>query len=109
MNRSTQVKEGSLFTGVVWGDNQGNRYTGSWGENTILSVNDPFQYGDEISLTLNRSEGLVQGGIDYIFPLCVNPGLTGNLSFTGMHYDLLEEFSALNYDCLLYTSDAAAE
>jgi len=101
-----RVKEGSLFTGVVWGDNQGNRYTGSWGENTILSVNDPFQYGDEISLTLNRSEGLVQGGIDYIFPLCVNPGLTGNLSFTGMHYDLLEEFSALNYEGKSYIVDA---
>ena len=101
-----RVKEGALFTGVVWGDNQGNRYTGSWVGNTILSVNDPFRYGDEISLSLNRSEGLVQGGIDYIFPLCVNPGLTGNLSFTGMHYDLLEEFSALNYEGKSYIVDA---
>jgi hemolysin activation/secretion protein len=101
-----RVKEGALFTGVVWGDNHGNRYTGSWGENTILSVNDPFRYGDEISLTLNRSEGLRQGGIDYIFPLCVNPGLTGNVSFTGMHYELLEELADLNYEGNSYTVDA---
>ncbi|MFZ4524182.1 MAG: ShlB/FhaC/HecB family hemolysin secretion/activation protein [Chlorobium sp.] len=101
-----QVKEGSLLTGVVWGDNYGNRYTGSWVGNTVLSVNDPFRYGDEISLTLNRSEGLVQGGVDYIFPLCANPGLTGNLSFTGMHYELLEEFADLDYEGKSYTVDA---
>jgi len=101
-----RVKEGPLFTGVVWGDNQGNRYTGSWGGNTILSINDPFRYGDEFSLTLNRTEGLVQGGIDYIFPLCANPGLTGNLSFTGMRYELLEEFAYLNYEGKSYIVDA---
>ncbi len=101
-----RAKEGALVTGVVWGDNQGNRYTGSWVGNTVLSINDPFRYGDEIAVTLNRSEGLLQGGIDYIFPLCVNPGLTGNVSFTGMRYELLKEFADLNYEGNSYTVDA---
>ncbi|TLU83561.1 MAG: ShlB/FhaC/HecB family hemolysin secretion/activation protein [Chlorobium sp.] len=92
------VKEGPLLSGVAWVDNHGNRYTGSIVGGANLLVNDPFRRGEQVSLTLNRSEGLLQGGIEYTSPFCPNPGLTGTLKFSGMHYKLLEEFSNLGYE-----------
>lgn len=92
------VKEGPLLSGVAWGDNHGNRYTGSIVGGANLLINDPFRRGEQFSLMLNRSEGLFQGGISYTSPFCPNPGLSGTLKFTGMHYKLLEEFSDLGYE-----------
>ncbi|MEI8103249.1 MAG: POTRA domain-containing protein, partial [Chlorobium sp.] len=36
------VSEGSLFSGMLWGDNQGNRYTGFGRGNASFSINDPL-------------------------------------------------------------------
>jgi len=59
---STQVKvaveETRLFSGAVWGDNYGSRYTG---ENRLLGqllLNSPSGYGEQLSLNLVKSSGL---------------------------------------------------
>lgn len=88
------VSEGPLFTGAIWGDNYGNRYTGSWRGNAMLWVNDPFRRGDQISLMVSGAEGLIQGSIGYGFPLTYD-GMRGSISYTGMAYRLIGELESL--------------
>ncbi len=88
------VSEGSLVTGAVWGDNYGNRYTGSWRGNAMLWLNDPFHRGDQISLMVSGAEGLTQGSVGYSFPVAYD-GLRGNISYTGMDYRLIGELEPL--------------
>jgi hemolysin activation/secretion protein len=82
------ANEGPLMSGMLQGDSQGNRYTGVWRGVGLLNLNDPFRYGDQLSLNLIDSEGLQQGYVGYTFPLAAN-GLQGNISYTGMHYDVV--------------------
>lgn len=89
------VNEGPLLTGALWSDNQGNRYTGAWRGNGMLNVNDPFRYGDRLSLLMTGSEGLTEGRAAYAFPL-TSRGLKGNISYTGMRYELIDDLAALN-------------
>jgi hemolysin activation/secretion protein len=95
-NVEITVSEGSLLKGAVWGDNYGNRYTGSWRGNAMLSVNDPFHLGDKMSLMITKSEGLTLGRIDYSFPIASN-GMKGTLSYTGMRYKLIGDLASLEY------------
>ncbi|MEI6651955.1 MAG: ShlB/FhaC/HecB family hemolysin secretion/activation protein [Chlorobiaceae bacterium] len=81
------VSEGPILSGLIWGDNYGNRYTGSWRGNTMISINDPFCYGDQITALMNEADGLVQGRIGYSAPVFL-PGLRGSLSYTGMSYEI---------------------
>ena len=90
------VTEGPLFSGSLWGDNQGNRYSGELRGNAMLSCNDPFHYGDQISMFLTDASGLTQGRVGYTFPLPVQ-GIRGNLSWSGMHYQLGSELASLKY------------
>jgi len=90
------VTEGSLFSGSVWADNQGNYYTGAWRGNTMLSINDPLRYGDQMTLLLTEASGLTQGRVGYSFPLNRN-GFRGNLAYTGMRYTLGGELAGENY------------
>ncbi|WP_306534736.1 ShlB/FhaC/HecB family hemolysin secretion/activation protein [Geobacter sp.] len=83
------VSEGPLLSGAIWGDNQGNRYTGAWRGNSLLSINDPLGYGDQLSLLITGAEGLILGRAGYLFPLASN-GLKGNLTYTGMGYEIVE-------------------
>lgn len=99
------VSEGPLLSGSVFGDNQGNRYTGAWRGNGMLTVNDPFRYGDQLSLLLTGSEGLTQGRAAYSFPLTTS-GLKGSISYTGMQYELIGPLSALNAQGQSHTVDA---
>jgi hemolysin activation/secretion protein len=90
------VKEDGLVSGSVWGDNMGNRYTGAWRGNAQVTLNDPFRYGDQLSVMYDRSLGLNQGRIGYNFPIGYS-GLRGNFSLTGMNYKLLQELKRLDY------------
>ncbi len=93
---SLAVSEGPILSGVLFGDNYGNHYTGAFRVNTTVSINDPFRYGDQVSALLTEAEGLVQGRIGYSLPILV-PGLRAMVSYTGMSYELGHEFTALNY------------
>ncbi len=88
------VAEGSIFSGAVWGDNQGSFYTGVCRGNATLSVNDPLRYGDQLNLLLTESSALVQGRIGYSVPLMFN-GIRANLAYTGMRYELGGELASL--------------
>ncbi|GLI38216.1 BamA/TamA family outer membrane protein [Geobacter hydrogenophilus] len=100
------VSEGPLLSGAIWGDNQGNRYTGAWRGNGLLTINDPLRYGDQLSLLMTGAEGLTQGRAGYIFPLASN-GLKGNLTYTGMHYEIVEgETAGLRQEGDSHTIDA---
>lgn len=82
------VSEGPLLSGAIWGDNQGNRYTGAWRGNGMLNVNDPFRYGDQLSLLMTGSEGFILGRVAYSFPIGTS-GLKGNISYSGMNYEII--------------------
>lgn len=99
------VSEGPLFSGGVWGDNYGNRYTGTWRGNGMLNVNDPLHYGDQLSLLLTGAEGLMQGRVGYTMPLAAN-GLKGNLAYTGMSYKLIGDLASLKSEGQSHTVDA---
>jgi len=90
------VVEGLALTGSVWMDNQGNRYTGEWRGNTVLYINDPYGSGDQISILLTKASGLDQWRIGYTVPLGFN-GVKGNLSYTGMRYELGADLASLQY------------
>lgn len=99
------VSEGPLFSGAMWGDNQGNRYTGDWRSNVMLNVNDPLRYGDQFSLLLTGTGGLIQGRAAYSFPLTPT-GLKGNLSYAGMRYELIDDLAPLKIKGRSHTVDA---
>jgi hemolysin activation/secretion protein len=90
------VTEGPLFSGTIWADNQGNRYTGAWRGNAMLSLNDPLHRGDQLSLLFTAASGLTQGRVGYSLPIAAN-GLRANLAWTGMRYELGEELASLQY------------
>ena len=99
------VSEGPIFSGSVWGDNYGNRYTGAWRGNGIISLNDPLRYGDQLSMMVTGAEGLIQGKVAYVAPL-LPCGLKATLSYTGMYYELIEDISSLDMDGWSQTLDA---
>lgn len=90
------VTEGPLFSATLWGDNQGNRYVGTWRGSAMVSVNDPLRHGDQLTLLLTEASGLVQGRVGYSFPIAYN-GIRANLSYTGMRYELGRELAPLQY------------
>jgi len=88
------VNEGPLFSGGVWGDNYGNRYTGDWRGNGAAYLNDPFKIGDQASLLLVGAAGLMQGRAGYSLPLG-SDGLRASFGVTAMSYEVLESLSPL--------------
>lgn len=100
------ISEGPLLSGAIWGDNQGNRYTGAWRGTGLLSINDPLRYGDQLSLLITGAEGLILGRAGYLFPIASN-GLKGNLTYTGMGYEIVEgETEVLKQEGDSHTIDA---
>jgi len=95
-NVQITVTEGPLLKGIVWGDNYGNRYTGAFRGNAMLSFNDPLHIGDRMSLMIVESDGMALGRFDYSFPIASN-GMSGLLSYTGMHYRLTGDLASLEY------------
>jgi len=90
------VTEAPLFSGMFWGDNQGNRYTGFGRGNAFFSLNDPLRYGDQMTLLLTEASGLAQGRVGYSFPVASN-GIRANFAWSGMRYELGEELASLQY------------
>jgi len=91
-----RVREDDLISLKAWTDNAGNRYTGSWRGTMLLSLEDPFNIGDQIRVLYSGSSHLHQGLVEYRFPVTAN-GLSGSLSLSGLTYKLGEEFDDLDY------------
>jgi hemolysin activation/secretion protein len=90
------VLEGPLFSGVLWGDNQGNRYSGSLRSNVMLVVNDPLHFGDQMLGIFTASDRLIQGRFGLNLPLG-HRGMRGDFFYTGMHYKLGKDLAPLNF------------
>ncbi len=90
------VTEGKLFSGMLYGDNQGNRYVGKWRASAMVSVNDPLHHGDQLTILLTEASGLAQGRVGYSIPVAFN-GLRANLAYTGMRYELGDGLANLHY------------
>ena len=99
------VNEGPLFSGGIWGDNYGNRYTGELRGSGMINLNDPLRYGDQLSMLLTGAEGLMQWRTAYTFPLA-SCGLKGNLAYTGMNYKLLGDMASLEMDGWSHAANA---
>ena len=89
------AEEGKLVTGLLSADNYGDRYTGTARGNALLTLNDPFGHGEQLSVSYTGAEHLNQGRISATLPIGFN-GLTASLSWTGMNYRLGGDFSSLN-------------
>ncbi|MFZ4524009.1 MAG: ShlB/FhaC/HecB family hemolysin secretion/activation protein [Chlorobium sp.] len=81
------VSEGPILSGVSWGDNHGNRYTGSWRGNASIAISDPFCCGDQFTAMMTETDGLAQGRLGYNTPIFF-PGMRGSISYTGMSYEI---------------------
>ncbi len=90
------VTERRLFSALLYGDNQGNRYVGAFRGNAMVSINDPLHHGDQLNLLLTEASGLAQGRVGYSIPIAFD-GVKANLSYTGMRYELGGNFAPLHY------------
>jgi len=97
--------EGKIFNGMLSGDNYGDRYVGTWRGTAQASANDPFGLGDQFILSGTFAERTVQGRAAWSIPIGAR-GLSGNLSYSYMQYELGEELKSLNAKGLAHTLDA---
>ena len=86
---TANVTEADMLSGAMWVDNSGNRYTGSWRGNGLVSVSDPFRIGDEANVMFSGSDGLLQGRIFYATPIG-SRGLRADVSYSDMQYKIVE-------------------
>ncbi len=89
------AEEGPLISGSITGDNFGDRYTGLWRGTGQATVNDALGIGDQLSFVLTGAENLFQGRVGYSLPIG-SGGLRGNLSYTGLYYELGGDLKSLN-------------
>jgi hemolysin activation/secretion protein len=94
-----EAQEGPVFTGGLNFDNFGNRYTGMWEILPALSVNDPFGFGDQ--LTLSGSESTTSGldlyQAGYSLPIG-SSGLRLSLSYSYLDYNLDKDLAKVDAD-----------
>ncbi len=81
------ASEGPLIDGRVWGDNFGERFTGSWRGNGLLEVNDPLRYGDQLVLNTTDNPNYQYGQAAYVFPIGYS-GLRGTVFYNEMSYQI---------------------
>jgi hemolysin activation/secretion protein len=89
-----QAAEGPLLSGLVSGDNYGDRYTGDLRTTGLVSLNDPFGLGDQLSLSLTGTERLLQGRVAYTLPLG-SSGWSWNAAYSSLSYELGKELENL--------------
>jgi hemolysin activation/secretion protein len=79
------AQEGPLLGGRAWADNYGERYTGSWRGSGLLQVNDPFRYGDQVTLNTTDNLNYQYGQAGYAFPIGYS-GLRAGVLYNEMNY-----------------------
>lgn len=90
-----QVEEGRLFSGSLWADNHGNRYSGQERLNAILNFNSPFGLGDQFSINATTSSGLDSIKLAASVPIS-SMGTRMGVSWSGMGVDIGKEFRPLS-------------
>lgn len=92
---SLDMKEVKHYGGSVKIDNYGNRYMGKERATASFYINNPFTFGDQISLTsLYSTENLWYGMASYNLPLG-SSGLRANIGYSNINYELGKQFKSL--------------
>ncbi len=86
-NLVVNAKEGPLLGGSAWVDNYGSRFTDPFRGSGLLRVNDPFCYGDQVSLNTTDNLNYQYGQANYAFPIGYN-GLRAGFSLSEMRYQV---------------------
>ncbi len=100
-----EIRDTPLLSAFANGDNGGSRASGRYRGTAGLSLNGLTGYGDRLSLLGLASEGLNYGQVGLDFPLGVD-GLRASLSLTGLNYDLVGAFKALDAEGTAITQRA---
>jgi hemolysin activation/secretion protein len=91
------TSEGPLLSGRLWGDNYGDRFTGEYRGNGLLQLNDPFRYGDQVTLSTTDNYFYQYGQANYTFPILYN-GLRAGFVYSEMRYKLDPDLVTLDVD-----------
>jgi hemolysin activation/secretion protein len=88
------MQPGQRLVGAIEADNDGNRYTGGTRAGAVVGVNNPFGWGDTVTLRLlGSSGGLRYGRAAYQVPL---GRWKAGLAHSTLRYQLGAEFATLN-------------
>lgn len=85
------------YTGNIWADNYGNRYTGEARVNALGNINNLSGMGDQLTGMVSLTEWMKFSRLSYTSPIGYT-GLTGELATSFMTYELGKELESLNYD-----------
>ena len=95
-NLDVQVRGTDRLSGSVDADSFGNRYTGQYRAGGTLNVNDPFHYGDLLTLRADSSgPDMNYGRVAWQTPLGGN-GLKAGVAGSDLDYRLGKEFKSLD-------------
>lgn len=84
-----EVEPGKRFTGYLYGDNYGSRYTGENRLSVGANLNSPFKLGDQLNFSgmASSGSGLLNGRLAYSLPLG-SSGLRGEVAYGKTTYEL---------------------
>lgn len=91
------VREGPLLAGSANVSNFGSRSTGKNRLGVNTNLNDPLGVGDQFTFALTAAEGLKLGQLNYQLPVGAS-GLTANLSYTQLDYEVINNASGSEAD-----------
>lgn len=90
-----QVSAASRLVGQIGIDNHGNRYTGTYRVYAEAHIQQPFSFGDQLTLgAMVSDEQMWFGRVLYSRPLG-SDGLRGQLGYSRSAYELAGEFASL--------------
>ena len=96
-NVRVRLQETPRYTGNVWADNYGNRYTGEARLNALGNVNNATGMGDQLTGMVSLTEWMRFVRLGYTSPIGYT-GLTGELAASYMTYELGKELKSLDYE-----------
>jgi hemolysin activation/secretion protein len=105
---SLKVQEAPLISGYVSTDNHGLYSTGYYRFDGGININDPFGFGDQLTLRAQTTEtgNSVMGSADYNLPIN-GYGTRLGMNFSQLNYSLGRSFSALDANGLARTVGAS--
>jgi hemolysin activation/secretion protein len=90
-----QLNRTDRLSGSVDADDFGNRYTGQFRGGGTLNFNEPFHYGDVLSLRgESAGSGMNYGRLAYQIPMG-GDGFKSGIAVSDLHYKLGEQFKSL--------------